>query len=69
MKVLYWLCGISFVLTALPSIFFFFVHIASGEHVPRQRAIALYRWSVVVVLATFNIWIFKRVIDGIRALM
>lgn len=69
MKVLYWLCGFFFVATALPSAIFFMLHIATGEHVPRQRAVALYRWAVVAVLTTFNIWVFKRVIDGIRALM
>ena len=68
MKVLYWICAILFALTAVPSLVFFGLHIATGEHVPRQRATALYRWAVVVVLTTFNLWIFKRVIDGIRAL-
>jgi len=69
MKVLYWICFGLFVLTAAPSAVFFMLHISTGEHVPRQRAISLYRWCVVVVLGTFNIWVFKRVIDGIRALM
>lgn len=69
MKVLYWLCGILFALTAVPSVVFFGLHIATGEHVPRERAIALYRWAVVIGLGTFNIWIFKRVIDGIRVLI
>lgn len=67
MKVLYWLCGILFTLTAVPSAFFFVLFLSTGEHVPQQRARALYRWAIVVVLSTFNIWIFKRVIDGIRA--
>lgn len=69
MKVLYWLCGILFTLTSVSSAVFFFLHISTGEHVPRERAVAFYRWAVVVALATFNIWVFKRVIDGIRALM
>lgn len=68
MTVIYWICGILFVLTAAGSAFNFFLHIGSGEHVPRERAVALYRWATVIALATFNIWIFKRVIDGIRLL-
>ncbi len=69
MTVIYWICGILFVATAAASGFFFFLHISTGEHVPRERAVALYRWATVIALGTFNIWIFKRVIDGIRALI
>ena len=69
MTVVYWLCGILFVLLASASALFFMLHIASGEHVPRERAVALFHWTKVVALGTFNIWIFKRVIDGIRMLM
>lgn len=65
MTVVYWICGILFVALAASSTFFFVLHISTGEHVPRQRAAALYRWAVVVGLGTFNIWVFKRVIDGI----
>jgi hypothetical protein len=69
MTVVYWICGILFVLLASSSALFFMLHIASGEHVPRERAVALFHWTKVVALGTFNIWIFKRVIDGIRVLM
>ncbi|NRF71481.1 hypothetical protein HLB44_31290 [Aquincola sp. S2] len=69
MTVLYWLCGIVFTLTAGSAIVFFGLHIATGEHVPRERAVALYRWAVVTGLGTFNLWIFKRVFDGIRVLI
>jgi hypothetical protein len=69
MTVVYWLCGILFVLLASSSALFFMLHIASGEHVPRERAVALFHWTKVVALGTFNIWIFKRVIDGIRMLL
>jgi hypothetical protein len=69
MTVVYWICGILFVLLASSSALFFMLHIASGEHVPRERAVALFHWTKVVALGTFNIWIFKRVIDGIRMLM
>ncbi len=68
MKFLFWTAGVLLVLTALPSAFFFALHISTGEPVPLARARALYRWAVVVVLGTFNIAIFSRVIAGIRAL-
>ena len=67
-----WLFRISGVLVALlglPAIFFFGLFLSTGEAVPLARAKALYRWTVVVVLGTFNIWIFTRVFQGIRALM
>jgi hypothetical protein len=68
MTVDYWICGIAFVLQASSSALFYMLHVASGEHVPRERAIALFHWTKVVALGTFDIWIFKRVIDGIRML-
>jgi hypothetical protein len=69
MTVVYWICGILFVLLASASALFFMLHIASGEHVPRERAIALFHWTKVVALGSFDIWIFKRVIDAIRVLI
>jgi hypothetical protein len=69
MTVVYWICGILFVLLASSSALFFMLHIASGEHVPRERAVALFHWTKVVALGTFDIWIFKRVIDAIIVLV
>jgi hypothetical protein len=69
MTVVYWICGILFVVLASSSALFYMLHIASGEHVPRERAIALFHWTKVVALGTFDIWIFKRVIDAIRMLI
>jgi hypothetical protein len=69
LKVLFWLSGVLAASLALPSAFFFALHLSTGEPVPLARAKALYRWAVVVVLATFNIVVFGRVIDGIRALV
>jgi hypothetical protein len=68
MKALLWISGVLAVLLALPSVFFFALHLSTGEVVPLVRAKALYRWVVVVVLGTFNIVIFGRVFEGIRAL-
>jgi cytochrome b subunit of formate dehydrogenase len=69
MKLLFWISGVLVVLLAVPSAFFFALHLSTGEPVPLVRARALYRWTVVVVLGTFNIVIFGRVIEGIRALL
>ena len=68
MTFLFWTAGVLLVLTAVPSALFFVLHLSTGEPVPLARARALYRWAVVVVLGTFNIAIFSRVIAGIRAL-
>ena len=68
MKALLWISGVLAVLLAVPSVFFFALHLSTGETVPLVRAKALYRWVVVVVLGTFNIVIFTRVFEGIRAL-
>ena len=53
---------------ACPRAFFLPPHLASGGPVPLVRAKALYRWVVVVVLGTFNLVIFTRVFEGLRAL-
>ena len=65
MKVLFWISGVLFTLLAVPSVFFFVLHLSTGEPVPLARAKALYRWCVVVVLGSFNIVIFTRVFQGL----
>jgi hypothetical protein len=69
MKYLFWTTGILLIPLLGSAAFFYSLYLGTGEEVPRLRAKALYRWSVVLVLGTFDIWIFARVIDGIRALM
>lgn len=66
---LFWIGGILLALTAATSALFFALHISTGEPVPLVRAKAFYRWSVVVLLGTFNLWIFGRVFAGLRALL
>jgi len=68
MTAVFWIGGIAFLLTAIPSIFFFALYLGTGEPVPKERAAKLYRWATLAVLSTFNIWIFKRVFDGVMAL-
>ena len=65
MTLLFWTGGVLFALTALPAIFFFVLHLATGEPVPLVRAKAFYRWAVVVFLGTFDIAIFTKVVQGI----
>ena len=67
MRVLFWISGVLVLLLAMPSALFFALHLSTGEAVPLARAKVFYRWAVVVVLGTFNIVVFGRVIDGIRA--
>ena len=69
MKYLFIIGAIVLACTAIPAAVFFGLHISTGEPVPLVRAKALYRWSVVVVLGTFNLWVFHRVYLGIRALI
>ena len=68
MKVLFWISGVLALMLAVPALFFFALHLSTGEPVPLVRAKALYRWGVVVVLGTFNLVIFTRVFEGLRAI-
>ena len=65
MTLLFWVGGVLLALTALPAALFFALHLATGEPVPLARAKALYHWAVVVVLGTFDIAIFTKVVQGI----
>ena len=68
MKVLFWISGVVFTLLAVPTAIFFVLYLSTGEPVPLARAKALYRWCVVVVLGSFNIAIFTRVLQGLYAI-
>lgn len=68
MTVVFWTALVLVVLLLIPAAISYAAYLPTGEPVPRERAIKLFRWAVVVVLGTFNIWVFKRVIEGIRAL-
>jgi hypothetical protein len=65
MTLLFWVGGVLLASTALPAALFFALHLATGEPVPLARAKALYHWAVVVVLGTFDIAIFTKVVQGI----
>ncbi|HEX6017623.1 MAG TPA: hypothetical protein VFZ28_05960 [Burkholderiaceae bacterium] len=42
------------------------VYAGTGEQLARLRAVGFFRWAVVFVLGTFNIWIFTRVGGAIK---
>ena len=48
-------------LTLAGSALYWSVYAGTGEQVARLRAVGFFRWAVVIVLGTFNIWIFTRV--------
>lgn len=66
MKVVYWISLVLLVLTLAPSILFWMLYMSTGEVTARTRAANMFHWCKVVVLGTFNIWIFGRVFDAIR---
>ncbi len=69
MTVVYWMAAVALLLLAVPGLVFYAAFLSTGEPVPQARARSCYRWCVVVVLGTFNIAVFKRVFEGIQALI
>ena len=61
MKVVFIVAAVLTVLLLAASMLYWTLHASTGEDVARQRAVGFFRWAVVVVLGTFNIWIFGRV--------
>jgi hypothetical protein len=61
MKVVFIIAAVLTVLLLAASTMYWVLHASTGEDVARQRAVGFFRWAVVVVLGTFNIWIFGRV--------
>ena len=66
MKVVYWISLVLVVLTLAPSLLYWMLYLSTGEAVARARATNMFRWCIVVVLGTFNIWIFGRVFGAVR---
>ncbi|MBE7417513.1 MAG: hypothetical protein HS128_07090 [Ideonella sp.] len=61
MTILFIVGAVLLVLCLAASAMYWSVYAGTGEDVARQRAVGFFRWAVVVVLGTFNIWIFTRV--------
>jgi hypothetical protein len=66
MKFIFIVSAVLIVLTLAASALYWSVHLGTGEDIARQRAVGFFRWSVVIMLATFNIWIFVRVGGAIK---
>jgi hypothetical protein len=66
MKWVFITSGVLTALTLAASVMYWVLHASTGEDVARQRAVGFFRWAVVIVLATFNIWIFVRVGGAIK---
>jgi len=66
MKWLFITSTVLLVLTLAASALYWSVYAGTGEQVARQRAVGFFRFGVVIVLATFNIWIFTRVGAAIK---
>jgi hypothetical protein len=66
MTVVFWTSFVLVVLTLAGSGMYWSLYAGTGEEVARKRAVGFFRWSVVIVLATFNIWIFTRVGGAIK---
>jgi hypothetical protein len=66
MTFVFWTSFVLVVLTLAGSGMYWSLYMGTGEDVARKRAVGFFRWSVVIVLATFNIWIFTRVGGAIK---
>ena len=65
MKYVFWISAVLVVVSLGTSGLFWSVYASTGEDIARRRAVAAFRWTTVVVLGTFNIWIFTRVVGAI----
>jgi hypothetical protein len=61
MKIVFWVSAVLTVLTLAPSVLYWILFFSTGDAVARSRAVTFFRFTVVIVLGTFNIWIFARV--------
>lgn len=66
MKIVFWTGAVLTILTLAPSALYWVLFLSTNEPVARQRAVGFFRFSVVIVLGMFNIWIFGRVVGAIK---
>ena len=62
MTVFYWIAFVLFVILAVPCVFFFARYLATGDIRLRLQSVRFFRWASLVVLATFNVTIFARIV-------
>jgi hypothetical protein len=66
MKYVFIVAAVLTVLLLAASAMYWVLYGSTGEEVARGRAVGLFRFAVVIVLGTFNIWIFGRVGGAIK---
>lgn len=66
MKYVFWTGAVLTLLTLAPAALYWAIYLGTKEAIARQRAVAFFRFAVVIVLATFNLWIFGRVVAAIK---
>lgn len=69
MVVFWWVMGVLFALTAVPTVLYFVLYITTGEEGCERRYKAFYRWALLIFMLTFNITIWRHVILGFWALL
>lgn len=62
MTVFYWIAFVILLTVAVPCVLYFGAYLASGQDRLRLIAVRFFRWSSLVVLATFNIAIFRHIV-------
>lgn len=66
MKYVFIIAAVLTVLLLAASAMYWVLYGSTGEEVARGRAVGFFRFAVVIVLGTFNIWIFGRVLVAVR---
>lgn len=66
MKYVFIISAVLTVILLAVSAIYWVLYGSTGEEVARTRAVGFFRFAVVIVLGTFNIWIFGRVIGAIK---
>jgi hypothetical protein len=65
MKVFYWIMGTLIVGTFVPSVLYLLLYAATGQHEALSRARALWNFSRVLTLLSFNILVWGHVVVGL----
>jgi hypothetical protein len=65
MKVFYWIMGTLIVGTFVPSVLYLLLYAATGQHEALTRARALWNFSRVLTLLSFNILVWGHVVVGL----
>lgn len=66
MKYVFIVAAVLTVLLLAASAIYWVLYASTAEEIARSRAVGLFRFAVVIVLGTFNIWIFGRVGGAIK---